>query len=60
MDASEGVEDERIGKMMVEGVVENGMKDGGDSEGLKIRIRMRVRKGKLDIVVDDNGIGMCG
>ncbi|WP_145447383.1 hypothetical protein [Staphylococcus epidermidis] len=59
MDGSEGVEDQRIGKMMVEPVVENGMKDGRDSERLKIRIGMRVRKGKLDIVVDDNGMGMC-
>lgn len=58
IDATEGVQHQTIGKMMLQPLVENAIKHGRDSEPLKITIRIRLTKRKLHILVHDNGIGM--
>ena len=48
IDATEGVQHQTIGKMMLQPLVENAIKHGRDSEPLKITIRIRLTKRKLD------------
>ena len=47
IDATEGVQHQTIGKMMLQPLVENAIKHGRDSEPLKITIRIRLYEAQI-------------